>query len=263
MMIRIVAAAVALVVAVPILAAGPVGVWALVGFAGALCVREYAGMAFRAAPSRGWVGVGVPWTALWLATGAGWDAERWPVTFLVSSITVIGAVVWTGDDFRASVDDVARSALGLVWLGPLVWLVDMSRLPHGPAWLALPLAIAWASDTGGYFAGVLAGRTPLHPRVSPKKTVEGAVGSVFLAAVAGGLVQHLGGWPGPLWAAVGLGGVGAIFALCGDLFESLLKRAGDVKDSGAFLPGHGGMLDRIDSVLFVVPWVYMATVGLR
>jgi phosphatidate cytidylyltransferase len=111
-------------------------------------------------------------------------------------------------------------------------------------------------DTGAYFGGRAMGRTPLHPIVSPKKTWEG-LGTGTLATLIGVVVMKLTLLKTlTLIDCLGLGLIGSAVAVLGDLSESLLKRAHDVKDSGWIVPGHGGMLDRVDSLLFVAPTVY-------
>ncbi|HEY6106973.1 MAG TPA: phosphatidate cytidylyltransferase, partial [Anaeromyxobacteraceae bacterium] len=114
----------------------------------------------------------------------------------------------------------------------------------------------WANDTFAYFAGSLFGRHRLLERVSPQKTWEGFAGGA-LGSVAGALaVRALLLGPVPLWAALAVAAGGAVLGPLGDLAESMLKRAAGVKDSGRLIPGHGGLLDRIDALLFVAPWVY-------
>ncbi len=124
--------------------------------------------------------------------------------------------------------------------------------------LLLPVLLTWASDVGAYFTGRLIGRTKLMPSVSPAKTVEGSLGGMALSVgVAWLYVRHLLVPQGQLGLSPGgivLFGVAvAVAAQLGDLFESLLKREAGVKDSSGLLPGHGGFLDRVDSVLFALP----------
>lgn len=126
--------------------------------------------------------------------------------------------------------------------------------PHGIRWLLLALCIVWAADSGAYFAGRRFGRNKLSPRISPNKTVEGLIGGVaagmllalIAAPLAGASVKQL-----PYIAIVAIWTI--LFSVVGDLFESLLKRHVGVKDSGHLIPGHGGVLDRIDSVLAALP----------
>jgi phosphatidate cytidylyltransferase len=124
--------------------------------------------------------------------------------------------------------------------------------------LLFPVLLTWASDVGAYFVGRLVGRTKLMPSVSPAKTVEGSIGGIALSVVICWLyVRYLLVPRGELGLSpvsiVIFGIVIAVAAQLGDLFESLLKREAKVKDSSNLLPGHGGFLDRIDSLLFVLP----------
>src|SRR5699024_7397069 len=143
----------------------------------------------------------------------------------------------------------AWCALGLIHAGE----------PNGHRWLLLALAIVWAADTGAYFAGRRFGgklfkERRLAPRISPNKTIEGLLGGL-LAAVAGGVVfAPLAGAAASQLPAVALVALlAAGFSVLGDLFESLLKRHAGVKDSGNLIPGHGGLLDRLDGVLAALP----------
>ncbi|MCL1897227.1 MAG: phosphatidate cytidylyltransferase [Micrococcales bacterium] len=123
-------------------------------------------------------------------------------------------------------------------------------------WLVIVLiALPVASDTGGYFAGSYLGRHKLAPQVSPKKTWEGLAGSVLLGMVVAAVALWL--LDGPIWLGITLGLLGAGTATLGDLAESLLKRELGIKDMGWLLPGHGGVLDRVDSILLTAPMAYI------
>lgn len=141
---------------------------------------------------------------------------------------------------------------------PLLMVVwPLIKRDLGPNWLTVAMATAFLSDTVAYFVGRAFGRHPLYPAVSPKKTIEGSIGGLLggvLALVGMGRMWLL---PELQWAdAVVLGLVGSVFGQSGDLVESMLKRSCGVKDSGTVLPGHGGILDRVDALLFVAPWFY-------
>ena len=152
--------------------------------------------------------------------------------------------------------DTAAAVLAPVYIGlPLGALVGVHAIAGREAVLLLIATVA-VSDTAQYYSGRTFGRTPLAPLRSPKKTREGAVGGFIVApiflTVAGG--YWLPSAP-PVWLAVL--GVGIVIAgIIGDLFESMLKRAADMKDSGTLIPGHGGVLDRIDALLFAAPVFY-------
>lgn len=146
------------------------------------------------------------------------------------------------------------AALYLGWLGHYLLLVR--RFPQGDRWFLLLLLGTFATDTGAYATGKLLGRHQLAPRVSPAKTVEGAIGGLVWAVIATVALDLLLGLPRRLPAVVLLGVALAAAAELGDLAESLIKRRLGVKDMGRIVPGHGGIVDRLDSLLFVGPVVY-------
>lgn len=141
---------------------------------------------------------------------------------------------------------------GFLFVYPL--LIRKHSTPPGWQLLLFAFVVIWGTDTGAYFIGSAVGKSPLAPRLSPKKTVEGALGGLVVGTLAGvllGLVFQL-----PFFWLVGTGFLTSFFGQVGDLFASFLKRLAGVKDSGRFLPGHGGVLDRFDSALFSLPVVY-------
>ncbi|MDR0592686.1 MAG: phosphatidate cytidylyltransferase [Bifidobacteriaceae bacterium] len=156
---------------------------------------------------------------------------------------------------RSLTQDLYAIAFATVYLPALGALVVLlSFLPDG-RWLVLLLvAVPVASDTGGYFAGSHFGKHKLAPLISPKKTWEGLAGSILLALVAGvgGMLLMRQPW----YFGVALAVLGALAATLGDLAESLLKRDIGIKDMGSLLPGHGGVLDRVDSILMTAPFFY-------
>jgi phosphatidate cytidylyltransferase len=143
-----------------------------------------------------------------------------------------------------------------MWVGvPLAHLGLFPRSPYGVVLILIAVVGPWISDSGAYFAGHLFGRRLLFPSLSPHKTVEGSLGGLLLTILVVGLASYQF-LDFSVAKAVVIGAGVSIFSQSGDLFESTLKRILDVKDLGHFLPGHGGILDRIDSLLFTAPAVY-------
>lgn len=157
---------------------------------------------------------------------------------------------------------VAVTYLGVLWIGlAMVHAVWLRELPHGDGLVIDVLVATFIGDTCAYFGGRMYGRTPLAPLISPNKTLEGLVAGVLggtLAFWAAGLYQD---WlTGP--HALLIGALVALAAPVGDLFESMVKRDLEVKDTGKLFGAHGGVLDRLDAVFFTVPVAYYAAVGL-
>ncbi|MEK6608304.1 MAG: phosphatidate cytidylyltransferase [Myxococcota bacterium] len=153
---------------------------------------------------------------------------------------------------------VGVTLLGVLYVGLLLTPVALlGRRADASGWLVLALSLTFLGDTGAYFAGRALGRHKLLPEVSPKKTVEGALGGLC-AAIGATVVAKLWYMPELAWRDCLLLAVPAgALAQLGDLCESMIKRGAGVKDSGWILPGHGGMLDRIDGLLFSAPYVYL------
>jgi phosphatidate cytidylyltransferase len=180
----------------------------------------------------------------------------WPAA-LVAAVT---AALTRAGTMGESLTAAALTALGAAYAGTLGGcMAALLLLPPAAdgAWrIVFLMAVVMASDTAAYFAGRLFGRRKLAPVVSPGKTVEGAVGALLGGTLAALGVRALG-LPGlPLSHAVALGAAVTVVGIVGDLAESLMKRWAGVKDSGTFFPGHGGMLDRVDSLLFGAPVLY-------
>lgn len=156
---------------------------------------------------------------------------------------------------RYSLLDSAGTLMGTMYVGLLNYFYLLRMLPDGWIWLIFTLAATWASDTTAYFVGMAFGRRRIAPALSPKKTLEGAVGgfvgSILIGAVFSFIYEFL-----PLSDMLLLGLALGAAAQVGDLLESAFKRQAGVKDSSDLIPGHGGILDRIDSTLFTTPLVY-------
>ena len=173
------------------------------------------------------------------------------------AVAMLIRALGTGGEFRTAALRAAWTVLGVTYVGGLFSYASLLRRgPDGRELVYFLALTTWVGDIGAYYVGSRLGRRPLAPRVSPKKTVEGALGGI----VATILVAALGSswiWPRlPLATASWVGGVLAVVGMLGDLSESAVKRAAGVKDSGTLIPGHGGALDRLDSVIFGAPVLY-------
>jgi len=177
---------------------------------------------------------------------------------LLAALVVVGALaVGRGRPDEDALRQVGVALAAPVYIGVPAGAILALRVEFGPWALLAALLTVMASDVAQLFGGRAFGRRLLAPVVSPKKTVEGAVSGVVAAAV---VLPALGAWwlpgAGALWLMT-LGVLMALLGIVGDLFESLIKRSAGVKDSSALIPGHGGMLDRVDSLLFAVPVLYV------
>jgi phosphatidate cytidylyltransferase len=185
-------------------------------------------------------------------------------------------------DLASGYPAAAASTFAFAYIAiPMALLVEIRQQPAGAIWTIYALLAVWAGDIFAYFVGKALGRHRMSPQISPKKTWEGAVASVLASVIVGtlwmqhaptissallrvGLIDRRDGMFGleqpQLWPIILLSAAVNITAQLGDLVESLIKRGAGVKDSGTILPGHGGMLDRIDAMLFAVPvvWAYGA-----
>ena len=155
---------------------------------------------------------------------------------------------------------IASSIMSVVYVaGPLA-MASMAYYYGGAAFILLLFVMIWLNDTGAFLVGSAIGRHRLFPRLSPKKSWEGFVGGIVfcVAAAVGAYFLFPASFQGQtVWTLALLGLVTCVAATWGDLFESMIKRTAGVKDSGNIMPGHGGILDRIDSLLFVVPFAIL------
>ena len=181
-----------------------------------------------------------------------------PVFFLVAALLAFFAFyLWWYEHYPRLLPELALNSLGLLYvpflLGHFFWL---RQLPQGRFWVIWLLLVIFAGDTGAFYSGRWFGRTKLYPQVSPGKTVAGAVGGLGASLAVG----VLAGWWLPLAAnpflLLGLALLAAVLGQVGDLFESMLKRRADVKDASTLLPGHGGFLDRLDSLSFTAAGLF-------
>jgi len=263
------------VVAVPILlvvlyVGRPEPTWAVIFVASLLAMREFFAMTLPV-PDRGpalVMGALACAAFYWLDPTIAHDyhveslaVQR--VLYAGPTITLILAVVVPGLYYLFRFRDIPTVATrftatvaGIVYAGILLTFLSVLRHIGGDAVL-LVLIVAWVADTGAYFAGRFLGNKKLYEAVSPKKTWAGAWGGLAGSLVGAAILKVVhADWLS--WTDVVLIAIpGGILGQMGDLAESLIKRAVGVKDSGSLLPGHGGLLDRIDAVLFIAPYTYM------
>jgi phosphatidate cytidylyltransferase len=220
--------------------------------AAVLAYVEYAGIA-RALGARVAGGSGAAVALACFAVTSGGAG-----TLLMAALIVVGAVaVSTAHPGPGVLASAGASIFAPVYIGlPLGALAAVRAQPHGREAVVLLLVTIVISDSAQYYTGRTFGKRPLSPAISPKKTVEGAIGGMVFGTLATAVGGH---WvfPSPIWILVLLGAAISLLGIVGDLFESLLKRSAGVKDSSNLIPGHGGVLDRIDSWLFAAPVYYM------
>ena len=235
---RAIVGATAALVAIAALAAGGLLLWALATLVAEIELVEWAGLVGDDR-LRLVLGLAVLAAAMLCAAPVLWDTDRSTVALLLIAALLLMLVPRT-----------AALCWGVAYVGlAAIGLMFLREQPHGFALALWTLLVVWATDIGAYFTGRRIGGAKLAPSISPNKTWAGLGGGVVAAAVVGALVgiaAHLS--VTTLW----LGGLLAVVAQAGDLLESGMKRRAGVKDSGALLPGHGGLLDRIDGLLPVV-----------
>ncbi|MPZ52318.1 MAG: hypothetical protein GEU79_06220 [Acidimicrobiia bacterium] len=193
--------------------------------------------------------------------GAGVGAQvagPFSVAAAVVLTTVATILFYTLTGRRHATENMSVTLVGAAWISLFSFGISLTAAPNPFATVFFVAVVTAAFDIGGYFVGRSVGSRPMAPRISPNKTIEGYLGSVVAAVVVASILSTLPfneniGFVGALGFAV----VVAVLAPLGDLAESVIKRSLGVKDMGSVLPGHGGMLDRIDSFLFVVPGAYV------
>lgn len=214
-----------------------------------LCYHEYNSMAAEYGYGEpGPLGYGAGLLLLLVA-----DRDAWLMLVAAGLIALVLAM--RADDLARSVPGAAFRILGILYVFG-TWRCALPLRDCNPHWLLYALLLNWAGDIGAYYVGRTFGKHKLAERISPQKTWEGAVGSLGASAlIAGGYLMRF--IPGvPIVHAIALTLAANAAGQLGDLAESAMKRGAGVKDSGTLLPGHGGMLDRVDSTLLALPVVY-------
>jgi phosphatidate cytidylyltransferase len=236
---------------------GALAFFGLVAVAAMLAVGEFYRLHLGPAPWPWWSWVGVATTACLLGS------TQWPtllpdrVVLLTTVVIALCIPMLSAKPTRDALMDGLVLVMGVLYIGlTLSYLLQIRRLPEGTLLIFFLFFVTWAGDTGAYILGKSIGRHALAPVISPKKTYEGLAGGLALACVTA-LVAR--GWFLPAFSfmdCIALAVMLTVVGLIGDLAESAIKRSAGFKDSGALIPGHGGMLDRLDSVLFTGPALY-------
>ncbi len=206
-----------------------------------------------------------PNVLLGLAAGAVMIVEAYTPLFPGASnyyltafvLLLLSARLFSPAPVRGAIEDVSVTVLGVFYVAFLFsYMVAVRLLPDGKQWLVFLFFIIWASDIGAYSVGIPFGKHRLYEKISPKKSLEGLGGSLVAAAAMALLCRV---WFMPVVGMAEAAGIAVLLALvgtAGDLAESMFKRAAGIKDSGGIIPGHGGMLDRMDSMMFAAPVLY-------
>jgi phosphatidate cytidylyltransferase len=224
---------------------------ALIVAAVCLLSYEWGAMCAPRTPIRVAVGVGAPILAAVVLAYLGDPRWAWTVVLLGAGVCALVA--------KGRLERRADAAYGVIYIAPacvaLVWLRNESQ---GFSWTMTAFAVAWSADIAAFAVGSWLKGPKLWPRFSPNKTWSGFVGGLIAASLAGGLISTIDEsrmiWP----AAVFVGLLGGLATMGGDLWESAIKRRFGVKDSGDLIPGHGGLLDRVDGFLFCVIVIALA-----
>jgi phosphatidate cytidylyltransferase len=175
----------------------------------------------------------------------------WLLFFVLFSLTVM-------TKNKTTIDHAALVLIGSVYMGcGFHYMIATRLMEHGLFWTLLVFICIWTTDSGAYFSGRFFGKHLLWPTISPKKTVEGALGGLVLSIVAALVFQMIQPELLTIGKAVLLGAVIGIVGQLGDLMQSAYKRVKGIKDTGALLPGHGGVLDRVDSWIIVFPFIHL------
>ncbi len=233
----------------------PIGTLVLALIAAALAFMEYAALASALGAN---VPRGIPGAAVLGACAALGSGGTLVELILMSGViamaaTVVGIARLGPEVLR----DVAASIFPVVYIGLPLGALAAVRATAGREAVLLIMVVIVISDSAQYYTGRAFGKRPLSPTISPKKTLEGAIGGIAFGTLAFTLGARLVFPNTPVLIVVLVGASIAALGIVGDLFESLLKRSAGVKDSGAIIPGHGGVLDRIDSWLFAAPVYYV------
>jgi phosphatidate cytidylyltransferase len=235
-----------------------------------LATYEYLKLAAVGAEAHGaQLRIPIWWMALGTALAFVVSLDGFPVEAQLPVLSALTLVLFAWNGFRAPLiqvlPDTAQGLFGLIWIAyPLTLIPLLWKKEDGPALVVFLMVCVWAGDISALYIGRAFGKHKLSPRLSPGKTWEGSIASILGSVLAAALVVWIGDLltvrgnlllhiSEPLWQTLVLAGILNIAAQLGDLLESAVKRGAGVKDSGTMLPGHGGILDRIDALLLATP----------
>jgi phosphatidate cytidylyltransferase len=231
---------------------------ALLGWGAASCTGEYINITLKGVPPIAWLAI--------IGSGLGpffvvWSPHQ-ATALVCAGLSVLTLGTWSWHLLNGPLEDAptrtAHIMMGVIYGGGgMTALMAVRGQDYGNWWLVAALVITWANDSAAYFAGRLFGKHKLYPEVSPNKTWEGFAGGM-VGSVGGLFIERAFFFPQLTVAdCVVMGVLGGVLGPAGDLCESMLKRSYGVKDSGKMIPGHGGMLDRVDALLFNAPMVFL------
>lgn len=181
--------------------------------------------------------------------------------FALSLFCGFSGILFSSNQDKQAIQRLSLSTLAWFYIPFLMsHILLLAQEEHGREWMFFTLLVVFACDAGAYYTGRRFGRHKLYERVSPKKTVEGAVGGLCMSVAAGVFFVLLFFQDLSLWKAMLLSGIVSVVSQMGDLMESMIKRVSERKDSSTLIPGHGGILDRLDSLVFAFPvtWFFLS-----
>lgn len=266
MLTRIISGVVALALVLPVIFYGGVlGAKALVGVVLLVVLKEFSPVASPEHPTGAWVISSIVGGSVYAQVSFGQDPMLTVGAMVLAVAALLTWAMFAHEDPEEGALSGAVTALVVTYLSGAMAFIGLVRSfdPSGLEWLLFVLCGTWITDSGAYFSGRFFGKKKLIERISPKKTWAGVYGGV-IAAVAMAVVWASQTELIPLAHAAVLGALMAVTCVVGDLVESMFKRARGIKDSGGIMPGHGGLFDRVDSLLFTMPvtWMYAVSFGL-
>jgi phosphatidate cytidylyltransferase len=266
MLTRIMSGVVALALVLPVIIYGGVdGAKALVGLVLLVVLKEFAPIASPEHPRAAWAVTTLVGGAIYAQLSWGTQPVISAAALIIGVAVLLSWSMFAHEDSEEGALSGAVTALAVPYVSGALAFIGLVRgfEPRGLEWVLYVLVATWVTDSGAYFAGRFFGKRKLLERISPKKTWAGVYGGVIFTVVASvAWASHSAMMP--LHHAAVLGGLLAVSGVVGDLVESMFKRARGIKDSGGIMPGHGGLYDRVDSLLFTMPvaWLYAVAFGL-